>query len=122
MPSDCSSATLRENRTSRRRFFCYSRDCVKDDQRLHSVFPNSHTQNGVQVANVSDTTRSSFAIEVTPESPRARSVLTGCGGFRTEETLAYDYRTSFQWTNGGVLDTKRHYGSATGRGEWSFGT
>ncbi|MDG5777385.1 hypothetical protein QA599_13090 [Haloarculaceae archaeon H-GB1-1] len=95
---------------------------LPDDQRLHSVFPNPHTQNGVQVANVSDTTRSTFAIEVTPESPRARSTLTGCGGFRTEETLAYDYRTSFQWKNGGFLDTDRHYGTATGRGEWSLGT
>lgn len=95
---------------------------LPDDQHLDSVFPNPHTQNGVQVANVSDTTRSTFAIEVTPDSPRARSALTGCGGFHTEETLAYDYRTSFQWKNDTLLDTNRHYASTTGRGEWAFNT
>lgn len=94
---------------------------LPDDQRLHSVFPNPHTQNGVHVANVSDTTRSTFGIEITPESSRARSALTGCGGFRTEAPLAYDYRTSFQWKHNGLLDTNRHYGTATGRGEWSLG-
>ncbi|MFC6734511.1 hypothetical protein [Haladaptatus sp. GCM10025893] len=70
---------------------------LPDDQRMHTVYPNPHTKNGVQVANVSDTTRSTFEIEVTPASPRARSALTGCGGFRTKGALAYDYRTSFQW-------------------------
>ena len=91
-----------------------------DDKRLTDVYPNSHTQNGVQVANVSDTTRSMFAIEVTPASPRARSALTGCGGFQTEGGLAYDHRTSFQWKHDRLLDTDRHYGSATGRGKWTF--
>ncbi|MFB6101558.1 MAG: hypothetical protein ABEJ73_03235 [Haloplanus sp.] len=91
-----------------------------DDQRLDEVYPNSHTKSGVQVANVSDTIRSTFAIEVTPASPRARSALTGCGGLQTEGGLAYDHRTSFQWKRDGLLDTDRHYGSATGRGEWAF--
>lgn len=89
-----------------------------DDQRLTHVYPNSHTQNGVQVGNVSDTTRSTFAIEVTPASSRARSALTGCGGFRTTEKLAYDHRTSFRWEWDRLLDSDHHYGSATGRGEW----
>jgi len=95
---------------------------LPDDQRLDSVYPNPHTNDGVQVANVSDSSRSTFEIEVTPASSRARSALTGCGGFQTEGTLAYDYRTSFQWKNDSILDTDRHYGSATGRGEWSFST
>ena len=91
-----------------------------DDKRLTDVYPNSHAQNGVQVANVSDTIRSTFTIEVTPASPRARSALTGCGGLQTEGGLAYDHRTSFQWKHDRPLDTDRHYGSATGRGEWAF--
>ena len=91
-----------------------------DDKRLTDVYPNSHTQNGVQVANVSDTTRSTFTIEVTPASPRAGSALTGCGGFQTEGGLAYDHRTSFQWKRDRLLDTDRHYGSTTGRGKWAF--
>ncbi|AFK21586.1 hypothetical protein E6P09_15645 (plasmid) [Haloferax mediterranei ATCC 33500] len=93
-----------------------------DDQRLNEVYPNSHTQNGVQVANVSDTTRSTFAIKVTPASSRARSALTGCGGFQTEGKLAYDHRTSFQWKRDSLLNTNRHYASSTGRGEWVFST
>lgn len=93
---------------------------LPDDQHLHHVYPNPHTQNGVQVANVSDTTRSTFAIEVTPERPRTRRALTGCGGFRTAEKLAYDYRTSFRWKRDRLLNTNRHYATATGRGEWHF--
>ncbi|QLC35620.1 hypothetical protein EFA46_014965 (plasmid) [Halarchaeum sp. CBA1220] len=93
-----------------------------DDQRLDEVYPNTHTRNGVQVANVSDTLRSTFEIEVTPESSRARSALTGCGGLRTEGGLAYDHRTSFQWKQDALLDTNRHYGGASGRGEWTFTT
>lgn len=94
---------------------------LPDDQHLHEVFPNPHTRNGVQVANVSDTTRSTFAIEVTPENARARSALTGCGGLRTEGSVGYDHRTSFQWKRDGLLDTDRHYGGGTGRGEWHLG-
>jgi hypothetical protein len=93
-----------------------------DDKHLDQVYPNTHTQNGVQVANTSDTLRSTFGIEVTPESSRARSALTGCGGLQIEGGLAYDHRTSFQWTQDKLLDTNRHYGSASGRGEWSFTT
>lgn len=93
-----------------------------DDDPLMSVYPNPHTQNGVQVANVSDPIRSTFAIEVTPANSRARSTLTGCGGLQTEGGLAYDHRTSFQWKHERFLETDRHYGSATGRGKWSFST
>ena len=95
---------------------------LPDDQRLDEIYPNLHTQHGVQIANVSDATRSTFAIEVTPASPRARSALTGCGGLQTAGGLAYDHRTSFQWKRDRLLDTDRHYGSATGRGEWAFDT
>lgn len=91
-----------------------------DDQPLTSVSPNPHTRNGVQIANVSDPLRSTFAIEVTPANARARSALTGCGGLQTEGGLAYDHRTSFRWKRDRFLDTDRHYGSATGRGKWSF--
>lgn len=94
---------------------------LPDDQHLHSVAPNPHTQNGVQVTNVSDTVRSTFGIELTPDSPRARSALTGCGRFRTEGPLAYDYRTSVRWKRDELLDTDRHYATATGRGEWALG-
>lgn len=93
-----------------------------DNKRLDQVYPNTHTQNGVQVANVSDTLRSTFGIEVTPDSSRARSALTGCGGLQTESGLAYDHRTNFQWTHDKLLGTDRHYGSASGRGEWVFPT
>jgi hypothetical protein len=93
---------------------------LPDDQHLHTVFPNPHTQNGVEVVNMSDSSRSTFGIRVTPESPRARSALTGCGGFRTGRTLEYDYLTSFQWKQNGLLGTERHYASPTGRGEWHF--
>ncbi|MCD2203258.1 hypothetical protein [Halobacterium sp. KA-6] len=91
---------------------------LPDDQRLDSVFPNPHTRNGVQVANVSDTIRSQFAVELTPASDRARSALTGCGGFRTEGAVGYDHRSSFQWKRDRLLGSDRHYASATGRGEW----
>ncbi len=93
---------------------------LPDDQHLDTVYPNAHTQNGVQITNVSDTVQSTFGIELTPDSPRARSALTGSGGFRTERTLAYDYRTSVQWKHDTLLDTDRHYATATGRGEWAF--
>lgn len=93
---------------------------LPDDQHLGTVYPNPHTQNGVQVTNISDTVQSTFGIELTPDRPRARSALTGCGGFRTEGTLAYDYRTSVQWKRDTLLDTERHYATATGRGEWVF--
>jgi hypothetical protein len=93
-----------------------------DDKRLDQVYPNTHTQNGVQVANVSDTLRSTFGIEVTPESSRARSALTGCGGLETEGGLAYDHLTSFQWKQDKFLNTDRHYGSTSGRGEWALTT
>jgi len=92
-----------------------------DDQRLASVYPNSHTRDGVQVANVSDTTRSTFAVEATPTSDRARSALTACGGLLTEGGLAYDHRTSFRWKRDTLLETDRHYATATGRGEWRLG-
>lgn len=90
-----------------------------DDKRLDQVYPNTHTQNGVHVSNVSDTLRSTFRITLTPESSRARSALTGCGGFKSEGGLAYDYRTTFQWKQSKLLGTDRHYGSASGRGEWT---
>ncbi|WP_232700315.1 hypothetical protein [Halobacterium wangiae] len=93
-----------------------------DDQRLHDVFPNAHTRNGVQVANVSDTIRSTFAVEVTPENARARSALTGCGGLQTEGSVGYDHRTSFQWKRDDLLGADRHYATATGRGEWHLDT
>lgn len=93
---------------------------LPDDQHLDDVYPNPHTQNGVQIANHSDTTRSTSAIKITPDSSRARSALTGCGGFRTEGTLAYDFRTSVRWKREGFLDSDRRYGNATGRGEWSL--
>lgn len=93
---------------------------LPDDQHLHTVFPNPHTKNGVEVANVSDTSRSTFRIQVAPESPRARSALTACGGFRTAGALEYDYLTSFQWKQTGLLTTKRHYAGPTGRGVWNF--
>jgi hypothetical protein len=93
-----------------------------DDKRLDHVYPNTHTQNGVQVANESDTLRSTFGIKVTPKSSRARSALTGCGGLQTENRLAYDHRTSFQWKRDKLLDTDRHYGSTSGRGEWTVTT
>lgn len=93
---------------------------LPDDRVLDDVYPNAHTQNGVQVANRSDTARSTFGIEATPASPRARSALTGCGGFQAEGRLAYDHRTSFRWKHDTLLETDRHYGSATGRGEWAF--
>lgn len=93
---------------------------LPDDRVLDEVYPNAHTQNGVQVANVSHTSRSTFAIEVTPASPRARSAITGCGGFQTEGKLAYDYRTGFQWKRNKLLNTDRHSGITTGRGEWTF--
>ncbi|MUV61582.1 hypothetical protein GJ634_13100 [Halobacterium sp. CBA1126] len=91
---------------------------LPDDQRLHSVYPNPHTRNGVRVSNTSDTTRSRFAIELTPASARARSALTGCGGFRTEGTVGYDHRCGFQWKRDRLLGSDRHYATATGRGEW----
>ncbi|WP_336035422.1 hypothetical protein [Halobacterium yunchengense] len=89
-----------------------------DDQRLHRTWPNPHTRSGVRVANVSDATRSTFAVEAEPASDRARSALTACGGLRTEGRLAYDHRTAFRWQRDGLLSPDRHYGSATGRGEW----
>lgn len=93
---------------------------LPDDQHLHHVHPNPHARNGVQVANVSDTTRSTFAIEVTPERPRSRRALAGCRGIRTVEKLAYDYRTSFRWKRDRLLNTNRHCAIAPGRGEWHF--
>jgi hypothetical protein len=91
---------------------------LPDDQHLHEFFPNPHTQNGVQVRNVSDSSRSTFGVEFRPETDRARGALTGCGGFETEGTLAYDYRASVQWKRERLLETDRHYATATGRGEW----
>lgn len=93
---------------------------LPDDRVLDEVYPNAHTQNGVQVSNISYTSRSTFAIEVTPASPRAHSTFTGCGGFQTEGKLAYDHRTSFQWKRNKLLSTDRHSGTTTGRGEWTF--
>lgn len=95
---------------------------LPNDQHLDIVYPNPHTQNGVQITNVSDTVQSTFGIELTPDSPRARSALTGCGGFRTENALAYDYRTSVQWKHDTLLNTDRHHATATGRGEWAVST
>ena len=92
-----------------------------DDQRLDEVWPNAHSRNGVQVANVSDTLRSQFGIEVTPDSDRGRSALTGCGGLQTEGGLAYDHRTSVDWKRDGLLDADRRYAEVTGRGEWHLG-
>lgn len=91
---------------------------LPDDQRIHELFPNPHTSGGVQVANRSDATRSTFRVEFTPADDRARGALTGCGGFETQGTLAYDHLTSVQWKRDGLLETSRHYGGATGRGEW----
>jgi hypothetical protein len=93
---------------------------LPDDQHLDTVYPNPHSQNGVQIRNTSDIVRSTFGFELTPDSPRGRSAMTGCGGFRTENTLAYDHRTSVRWKRDTLLDTDRHYASPTGRGEWSF--
>jgi len=92
-----------------------------DDQRLHRVWPNAHTENGVQVANTSDTVRSDFSFEVTPESSRAKSALTGCGGLRTEGEIAYDHHVSVQWKRRKLLGNDRRYATATGRGEWHLG-
>jgi hypothetical protein len=89
---------------------------LPDDQHLDVVYPNPHTENGVQIVNVSSPVRSTFGIELTPESSRARDELTGCGGFRTTGGLAYDHRTSLQWKQ----DTDRRHANATGRGEWRF--
>jgi hypothetical protein len=94
---------------------------LPDDQRLHEVWPNPHSQHGVRVANVSDTVRSRFGVEVTPDSARARSALTGCGGLQTEGGLAYDHRTSVDWKRDGLLGADRRYAEATGRGEWHLG-
>lgn len=93
---------------------------LPDDQHLDDLYPNPHPQNGVQIANVSDTTRSTFAIKITPDRSRARNALTACGGFRTDGTLAYDFRTSVRWKRERLLDSDRHYGTGTGRGEWSL--
>jgi len=89
-----------------------------DDQRLDRVWPNPHTSDGVRVANVSDTLRSQFAIEVTPADDRARSATTGCGGLQTEGGLAYDHRTSVRWKRDRVVGADRRYGGVSGRGEW----
>lgn len=94
---------------------------LPDDQPIHHVFPNVHTRNGVQARNTSSTLRSTFGVAFTPKSDRARGALTGCGGLRTEGSLAYDYRASFQWQRDRLLDSDRHYGSASGRGEWHLG-
>lgn len=89
-----------------------------DDQRLHRVWPNPHTENGVQVTNTSDTVQSDFSFEATPESSRAKSALTACGGLRTEGAVGYDHRVSVTWKRDELLGTDRHYASSTGRGEW----
>lgn len=94
---------------------------LPDDQHIHQLFPNSHTENGVQVANTSSSLRSRFGVTFTPETDRARGALTGCGGLRTEGSLAYDYRARFRWKRDRLVDSDRHYGSASGRGEWHFG-
>ncbi|MFB6269062.1 MAG: hypothetical protein ABEH83_03905 [Halobacterium sp.] len=91
---------------------------LPDDQRVDSVFPNAHTQQGVQARNTSDSTRATFAVAFTPQSDRARGALTGCGGFQTRGALAYDHLTGFQWKRDRVLCSDRHYAEATGRGEW----
>jgi len=92
-----------------------------DDQHLDDVWPNPHSREGVRVANVSDTVRSQFGVEVTPDSDRARSALTGCGGLQTEGELAYDHRTSVDWKRDGLLGADRRYAEATGRGKWHLG-
>lgn len=89
-----------------------------DDQRLDDVWPNPHSRNGVQVANVSDTIRSQFEVKVTPDSDRGRSALTGCGGLQTRGGVAYDHRATVRWKRDDLLETDRHYGGGTGRGEW----
>ncbi|MFC3478024.1 hypothetical protein [Halobacterium litoreum] len=89
-----------------------------DDQRLHRAWPNPHTENGVQIANTSNTIRSDFSFEVTPESSRAKSALTGCGGLRTDGEIAYDHRVSVTWKRDKLLGNDRRYATATGRGEW----
>lgn len=93
-----------------------------DDERLQRVYPNPHTRNGVQVANVSDTLRSTFGIEATPANAESRSALTASGGLRTDGVLSYDHRTSFKWKRDDLLETDRHYGSSSGRGEWAIST
>lgn len=92
-----------------------------DDQRLVDVWPNSDRRNDVQVANVSDTLRSQFTIELTPDGDRGRSALTGCGGLQTRGGVAYDHRTTVEWKRDGLVESKRHYGGGTGRGEWHLG-
>jgi hypothetical protein len=91
---------------------------LPDDQHLSHIFPNPPTRNGVQVANVSDTTRSTFAVKMTPEHGRARSALTGCGGLQTEGSVAYDHETTAEWKRDELVGEDRHYGGGTGRGEW----
>ncbi|GAA0264059.1 hypothetical protein [Halobacterium noricense] len=94
---------------------------LPDDQNIDDLYPNGYAEDDVGVVNSSDNLRSQFEIVVTPASDRARSALTGCGGFRTEGAVGYDYRSSFQWKRDRLLGSNRHYASATGRGEWHLG-
>jgi hypothetical protein len=91
---------------------------LPDDQHIHSMYPNPHTEGGVQVRNESDSTRSTFRVTFTPKTDRARGALTGCGGFRTEGSVAYDHLTSVTWLDDRLLGADRHHGGGTGRGEW----
>ena len=91
---------------------------LPDDQRIHGAFPNPHTRNGVQVANETIGSQSRFRVVFTPESGRARSTLTGCGGFQARGSIAYDHETSAEWKHDDLLGADRHYATATGRGEW----
>jgi hypothetical protein len=81
-------------------------------------FPNPHTRNGVQVSNHSDVTDETLDVTFTPTTSRTRSTLTGCCGASVDESLAYDHDTSFTWKHDGLLDSERHHGGGTGRGEW----
>jgi len=92
----------------------------RNDRKLIHFYPNPHTKSGVRVHNYSDPTVGLLKLEYIPESPRAHSALTGCGGVQTEGKLAYDHRTSFQWKHDKLLGSDHHHGGGSGRGEWNF--
>lgn len=89
-----------------------------NDEETMDWFPNPHTQNGVQVSNHSDPVGETLSVTFAPTSSRARSALTGCCGVSVGESVAYDHRTSFEWTRDELFGSDTHHGGGTGRGEW----
>jgi len=89
-----------------------------NDESLSDWFPNPHERNGIEVSNHSDPIAERLDVSFAPTNARARAALTGCCGVTVNGVVGYDHRTTFQWTNDGLLDSDSRYGGGTGRGEW----